>query len=80
MNSVILNSSVIVHESTIRSHRWQKTGKIAALFGETRFEVVVKSPTPSQQNVNVMLSIAILVQLAISKYYGVKNKINISHA
>ena len=49
MNWVILdNSSIIIHGSMIGSHRWQKTGKIAVLFGETRFEVEVKSPTPSQ--------------------------------
>ena len=45
MNSVILeNSSVIVHGSMIGSYRWQKTGKIVILFGETHFEVEVKSP------------------------------------
>ena len=65
--------SVIDHRSTIRSHRWQKTRKIAILFGETRFEIVVKSLTPSQQNVTI-LSIATLMQLAISKYHGLKNK------
>ena len=40
--------SIIVHESMIRSHRWQKVGKLAILFCETRFEVEVKSPTLSQ--------------------------------
>ena len=47
MNMAILdNSSVIVHGSG--SHHWQKTGKIPILFGKTRFEVEVKSPTPLQ--------------------------------
>ena len=49
INSVILeNSSRIVHGSTVGSHHWQKTGKIAILFGKTCFEVKIKSPTPSQ--------------------------------
>ena len=40
MNSSIHeNNSVIVHRSMIGSHCWQKTGKIAVLFGETRFDV-----------------------------------------
>ena len=41
-------------------------GKIADFFGETRFEVKVKSPNPSQWNITV-LSIADLVQLVIRK-------------
>ena len=40
--------------------------KIADFFGETYFEVKVKSPNPSQWNIAV-LSIANLVQLAIRK-------------
>ena len=36
---------------------------IANFFGETRFEVEVKSPTPSQWNITVS-SIASLMQLA----------------
>ena len=32
----------------IGSHRWQKLEKIAVMLGETRFEVEVKSQTPSQ--------------------------------
>ena len=59
-------SSVIVHRSMIGNHRWKKTGKIADFFGETRFEVKIKSPNPSQWN-TVVLSIADLVQLAIRK-------------
>ena len=39
-------------------------GKTADFFGETRFEVEVKSPNPSQWNITV-LSMASLVQLAI---------------
>ena len=39
-------------------------GKIADFFGETRFEIKVKSPNPSQWNITV-LSIADLMQLAI---------------
>ena len=41
-------------------------GRTADIFGKTRFEVEVKSPTPSQWNIAV-LSIANLVQLAIRK-------------
>ena len=44
----------------------ENCGKIADFFGETRFEVKVKSPNPSQWNIAV-LSIADLVQLAIRK-------------
>ena len=44
----------------------ENRGKIADFFGETRFEVKVKSPNPSQWNITV-LSIADLVQLAIRK-------------
>ena len=40
--------------------------KIANFFGETYFEVEVKCPAPSQWKIAV-LSIADLVQLAISK-------------
>ena len=50
-------SSVIVHSSMIGSHRWKKTGKITNFFDETRFEVQVKSPNPSQWSITV-LSIA----------------------
>ena len=44
----------------------EKRGKIANFFGESRFEVEVKSPNPSQWNITV-LSTANLVQLAIQK-------------
>ena len=44
----------------------ENRGKIADFFGETRFEVKVKSPNPSQWNITV-LSIADLVQLVIRK-------------
>ena len=44
----------------------ESRGKIADFFGETRFEVKVKSPNSSQWNIAV-LSIADLVQLAIRK-------------
>ena len=44
----------------------ENRGKIADFFGETRCEVKVKSPNPSQWNITV-LSIADLVQLAIRK-------------
>ena len=44
----------------------ESRGKIAEFFGETRFEVEVKSPTPSQWIIAV-LSIADLVQMAIRK-------------
>ena len=44
----------------------ENRGKIADFFGETRFQVEVKSPTLLQWNIAV-LSIADLVQLAISK-------------
>ena len=44
----------------------ENRGKIADFFGETCFEVKVKSPNPSQWNIAV-LSIANLVQLAIRK-------------
>ena len=54
------DSSVIVHRSMIGSHRWKKTRKIADFFGETRFEVKVKSP---KWNIAV-LSIADLVHTA----------------
>ena len=47
----------------------ENSGKIANLFGETRFEVEVKSPNPSQWSITV-LSMASLVQLAIQKYIG----------
>ena len=46
------------------NHRWKKTGKIADFFGETHFEVKIKSLNPSQWNIAV-LGIADLVQLAI---------------
>ena len=42
----------------------ENRGKIADFFGETRFEVKVKSPNPSQWNIT-LLSVADLVQLAI---------------
>ena len=42
----------------------ENCGKIAYFFGKTRFEVEVKSLTPSQWNIAV-LTIADLVQLAI---------------
>ena len=45
--------------------------KIANFFGETRFEVEVKSPTPSQWNIAVS-SIASLMQLA--KRHGLAAK------
>ena len=66
MTTAILGiSSVIVHGSMIGSRCWKKNrGKIADFFGETRFEVKVKSSNPSQWNTAV-LSIADLVQLAI---------------
>ena len=51
-------SSAIVHSSMIGSHRWKKTGKIANFFGETRFEVKVKSPNPSQWNIAVLSIVA----------------------
>ena len=38
--------------------------EIADFFGETRFEVKVKSPNPSQWNI-IVLSIADLVQLVV---------------
>ena len=44
----------------------ENRGKIADFFGETRFEVKVKSPNPSQWNIAV-LSIANLVQMAFQK-------------
>ena len=44
----------------------ENRGKIADFFGETLFEVKVKSSNPSQWNITV-LSIADLVQLAIQK-------------
>ena len=44
----------------------ENRGKIADFFGETRFEVKIKSPNPSQWNIAV-LSIADIVQLAIQK-------------
>ena len=44
----------------------ENCGKIANFFGETRFDVKVKSPNPSQWNITV-LSIADLMQLAIRK-------------
>ena len=44
----------------------ENRGKIAELFGETRFEVKVKSPNPSEWNI-IVLSVADLVQLAIRK-------------
>ena len=44
----------------------ENRGKIADFFGETCFEVKVKSPNRSQWNIAV-LSIADLVQLAIRK-------------
>ena len=44
----------------------ENRGKIADFFGETRLEVKVKSPNPSQWNITV-LSIADLVQLVIRK-------------
>ena len=48
----------------IRGHRWKKPWKIADFFGETRFEVEVKSLNLSQWSIAV-LSMASLVQLAI---------------
>ena len=42
---------------------------LADFFGETRFEVKVKSPNPSQWNI-IVLSLADLVQLAIRKLVG----------
>ena len=44
----------------------ENRGKIADFFGETCFEIEVKSPNQSQCNIAV-LSIADLVQLAIRK-------------
>ena len=44
----------------------ENSEEIADFFGETRFEVKVKSPNSSQWNITV-LSIADLVQLAIRK-------------
>ena len=50
----------------IGSHRWEENWKIADFFGDTRFEVKIKSPNLSQWNITV-LSIADLMQLAIQK-------------
>ena len=44
----------------------ENRGKITDFFGETRFEVKVKSPNPSQWSIT-MLSLASFVQLAIRK-------------
>ena len=44
----------------------ENCGKIADFFGETCFEIEVKSSNPSQWNIAV-LSIADLIQLAIRK-------------
>ena len=64
MNTAILGiSSVIVHGEYDRKPSLEETEKIADFFGETRFEVEVKSPKLSQW----VLSIANLVQLAIQK-------------
>ena len=64
MNTILGISSVVVHRSMIGNHRWKKTEEIADFFGETHFEVKVKSLNPSQWNIAV-LSIADLMQLAI---------------
>ena len=70
MNTTILGiSSVIVHKEYDQKpspeENWKNTG-VADFFGETRFDVKVKSPNPSQWNITV-LSIADLMQLAIRK-------------
>ena len=61
MNTAILNSS---WKYDWKPSLEENCGKIADFFGDTRFEIEVKSLTPSQWNI-VVLSIADRVQLAI---------------
>ena len=65
MNTAILGISSVIYSSW--EYDWKPSleenrGKIADFFGETHFEVKVKSPNPSQRNIAV-LSIADFMHL-----------------
>ncbi len=65
MNSAILEKSSAIYSSQKYDRKpllEENRGKIVNFFDKTRFEVEVKSPTPSQWNITPNL-----VQLAIRK-------------